>query len=99
MQIAADIFTYSLLNGAMKISEIATVKTSEISDPSDAISFIIKRNSNANRKYLFALDQSKLTPKQLAKSAERKVCGLFATKNIQEVESVDDTIMGHKTKR
>lgn len=92
MRVATDILTFSLLNGAMKLSDVARIKTDEIEDASDPISVIIKRNSRSNRKYLFALDQSKLTTKQSAESAERRVRGLFVTNHIPEVESVDETI-------
>ncbi|MCM1140892.1 MAG: hypothetical protein NC453_20165 [Muribaculum sp.] len=92
MLVASDIFTFSLLNGAMSLLDVAKVKTDEIDDSSDAISVIIKRNSELNRKYLFPLNQSKLTTKQLAENAELKVRGLFVANHITEVESIDDTI-------
>lgn len=91
-QQAADILLYSLLNRAMPLSEVTKVKVSEIVADSDAVSDIVKRNSDPNRKYLFPLFQSKLTPRQSAEVAERKVWGLFIANHIHEVQSVDNTI-------
>ncbi len=59
---------------------------------SDAVSVIVKRNYDSNRKYLFPLEQSRLTPKQLAENVEYKVRGLLVANNIPIVRSVDKTI-------
>lgn len=93
-QCAADMLLYSLLNRAMPLSEVAKVKVAEIDadNASDAVSVIVRRNATSNRKYLFSLDQSRLTPKQLTESAERLVRGLFIANNIPVVQSVDNTI-------
>lgn len=92
LQVTSDILSYSLLNGALSLTEVAKVKTAEIESPNDAVAVIIKRNSDSNRKYLFPLDQSKQTPKQLTEDIERKVRGLFVANHIPEFASIDDTI-------
>ncbi|MCM1429795.1 MAG: hypothetical protein NC097_08395 [Clostridium sp.] len=91
-QLSADILLYSLLNRACPLAEVAKVKVKEIENPSDTISEIVNRNSDANRKYLFPLDQSKLTAKQLTGNVERKIQTLFAVNNLPVIESIDNTI-------
>lgn len=91
-QCAADMLLYSLLNRAMPLSEVAKVKVGDIDTAGDAISVIVRRNAAPNRKYLFPLNQSKMTPRQLTENAERRVRGLFIAHNIPVVKSVDNTI-------
>ena len=91
-QCAADILLYSLLNGAMSLAEVAKVKVGEIEAENDAVAVIVRRNSDNYRKYLFPLDQSKLTPRQLEENVERKIRGLFVANNIPIVRSADNTI-------
>lgn len=91
-QCAADMLMYSLLHNAMPLAEVAKVKVSDVATDIDAVAVIVKRNASSNRKYLFPLGQSRLTPKQLAEHAERKVRGLFVANHIPEVQSVDNTI-------
>lgn len=91
-QCAVDILLYSLLNRAMPLADVAKVKVSDIEPDNDVISVIIKRNTASNRKYLFNLDQSKLTLKQLVENVERKVRGLFIANNIPILQSIENTI-------
>ena len=91
-QCAADMLLYSLLNTAMPLAEVAKVKVSEVAADSDAVSVIVRRNADSNRKYLFPLEQSKLTPKQLSENIELKIRGLFIANNIPIVRSADNTI-------
>lgn len=91
-QCVADILLFALLNRAMALAEVAKVKVSDIETPCDAVSVIVRRNSNPSRKYLFPLEQSKLTPKQLAENTEGRVRGLLEAKNVPIVRSVDNTI-------
>lgn len=53
---------------------------------------LVERNASPTRKYLFPLDQSKLTPKQLAESVENKMRSRFVGFNIPIIQSVDNTI-------
>lgn len=89
---AADMLLYSLLNTAMPLAEVAKVKVSEVAAESDAVSVIVRRNADSNRKYLFPLDQSKLTPKQLSENIESKIRSLFVANNIPIARSADNTI-------
>lgn len=92
LQLAADILLFSLLNRAMPLADIAKIKTSQIKPDSDAISQIIERNANPTRKYLFPLDQSKLTPRQLSDSIDRKVRIILLSCGITIVDSISNTI-------
>lgn len=91
-QCAADILLFSLLNRAMPLKDVARVKVSDIDSADDTLSLIIKRNAAANRKYLFPLGQSSLTPKQLVENAERRVRGLFIANRIPVVKTLENSI-------
>lgn len=89
---ADDILLYSLLNRAMPLAEVAKVRAGDIEAGNDVLPAIVKRNAASNRKYLFPLDQSKLTPRQLKENIERKVRGALIANRIPLVQSVDNTI-------
>ena len=92
LQLASDILSYSLLNTALPLAEVAKVKVSDVVTENDEIAVLVRRNSGSNRKYLFPLDQSKLTSRQLTESIGAKVRALFAARHIPVVQSVDNTI-------
>lgn len=91
-QCAADILLYSLLNRALPLAEVAKVKTTDIDPDSDAIAVIMRRNAAPNRRYLFPLSQSKLTPRQLEEQVSRMVFRFLLVNHFPEVASVANTV-------
>ncbi|MCM1139387.1 MAG: hypothetical protein NC453_12525 [Muribaculum sp.] len=92
MRLAADMMTYALLSDGMPLFQVATLKKTDIAAPTDPLSEIIKRNSAPNRKYIFALNQSECTPKQLSRKTEWLISDLFAANGIAKNQSADDAI-------
>ena len=92
LQRAADILRYSLLHRAMPLAGVALTKASDVNTDSDAMAEIVRRNASPTRKYLFPLDQSRLTPRQLEESVRRMVRALILAKNIPLAGTADDTI-------
>lgn len=90
--LATDMLMYSLLHLAMPIVKVAKVKTADICDSSDEIADLVKRQSSPKRKYLFDLNQSRLTDKQLRMHVETLLANLFTLRNIKPIGSVDNTI-------
>lgn len=92
LQHAADMLLFSLLNRAMPPGEVAKVRTNDVANDCEAISDIVARNAASNRRYLFPLSQSNLTPKQLTDTAQRRIKALILTKNLPIAGTIDNTL-------
>ncbi len=89
---ATDIMLLALLNGCMPINEIATLKTDAATafDPDSAD--IVRRQSSARRKYVFNLNQSSLTARQLDRSVSAQLIGMLSARRLPLFTSVNATI-------
>ena len=60
-----DIMLFSILNGAMQLSEIAALRKDDVAKFDGESVAILERNMSQTRKYVFDLRQSYLTPRQV----------------------------------
>lgn len=82
-----DIVLFSMINGAIPIEEIVSLKVSDSSKYYGISQMIIERNLNKKRNYIFDLRQSYLTSKQLKTAVAEGVFSVF--KRLVESESFD----------
>lgn len=93
--VAADMVLWSLTHGAMPILDVALLKRKEIdSDDSRLQASILQHLSleKSRRKYLFPLNQSDLTPRQLERSVKQLLHDLFRRCRLPISDRVDDTL-------
>lgn len=90
--IVADMILYSLLNLGINLRDIAIIKTSDVSISDLETEALVKRQSSPRRRYLFNLNQSKLTEKQLSIFVDRTVSDFLRVRNIPVIKSADNTI-------
>ena len=96
--IAADIVLYSLTHGCIPLIEVARLTRADIpADQSplieDTTSLIISRQQDGSRrKYIFPLDQSSLTPRQLSLRVNKIVTDLFRRCRLPLSDNIFDTV-------
>ncbi len=73
-QLAKDIVLFAIYNGGMTFEKIGNFKKDDYRGNDAAIIEIVERYSKPKNKYLFPLNQSELTPKQL----RGRISGLFS---------------------
>lgn len=87
-----DILLFSLLNHGMKITDIANIKCDELHSYTPESRMIVQRHISPKRKYVFPLDQTKLTPRQLERSLNSKMLELFESRNIKHIGNIQESI-------
>ena len=93
-RLARDIVLFGILNGGMTLSQIASFKKDDL-DSSDALlSGIAADYARPKNKYLFPLNQSRLTPRQLSQSVEKLVASVLAIPRKRQPQ-VADRILTH----
>ncbi|MDE6009730.1 MAG: hypothetical protein K2G90_11040 [Muribaculaceae bacterium] len=90
--VATDILLLSLLNSAMPIEKIALLKISDAAALSPESSDIVRRNTDPKRRYIFPLDQSRRTPRQLTDYVEEIMRNLMRLRNLPQYGSIDQTL-------
>lgn len=81
-QMYADMMLLSVLNGAMGIERVAMLKRSDLADFDSATNDVAARHLSATRKYVFPLNQSSRTPKQVASDANAKIRKMLEDANV-----------------
>lgn len=69
-QLSRDLVIFGILNGGMTLDQIASFKKNDYTGDDAIIKGIVEKYSKPKNKYLFPLDQSHSTPKQLRRSVE-----------------------------
>jgi len=90
--VASDILLFSLLNRGMAVMDAAKLKTVDVASGDMEIDALVKRQSSPRRKYLFDLNQSRLTDKKLKVHVEVLIADFLSLRNIPLIQSVDNTI-------
>ena len=90
-----DILLFSLLNRGMDLSEVATLKCSDIDRFSQECREIAARHISPRRKYVFPLDQTKYTPRQLNRLITNKLNEMFNSRNIINVGNIQESIRSY----
>lgn len=93
--VIADILLFSLLNPGMKLVDVACVRREDLPMYSDKSREVAGRYLDNKRKYLFPLDQTKKTSRQLNVYLCQKVAQLFYSRNIAIVGNMQDTISSY----
>lgn len=99
---AADIMLLAIINGETSLLKAAQTKTADVNMSNPEVADIVSRNASPRRQYLFALEQPRLTERQLAAEVDRKVRELLIMRNIPTIENADNTvrlIMAHAALR
>ncbi len=73
LQLAKDIVLFSLYNGGLAFEKLANFQKDGYQGDDEAVSAIVRRYAKPKNKYLFPLNQSERTPRQL----DRAVSALF----------------------
>lgn len=87
-----DVLKLSLLEGAKSLSEIGMWQKEDIKEINPEIISICKRHIEAKRKYVFALNQISMTPKQFEKFLNEKMTEYFKLVDLPLYGSVEETI-------
>lgn len=92
LSLATDILLYSLIYRGMPVADIAKLKTANVDRTDTEVAEIVRRQASPARKYLFDLNQSRLTARQLNAAVENKILNLFQHYDIPIAHSIDNTI-------
>lgn len=93
--IALALITISLMNGAMPILEVARLQRADLSKLESESAVIAKRFMASTRKYVFPLNQSSLTDRQMATTVANIVKSGLERNNIRTFGSPDDTLRSY----
>lgn len=93
--LAADLLLFSLLNRGMDFAAIAALKKSDLPQLNAASAEIAGKYVSATRQYVFPLQQSKHTPRQLAARVGFMVSALMRARNIAGSDDITDLIKGY----
>lgn len=75
--IYVDILVFSILNGAKPLDEIIYIKKDNLSDYFGCSKIILERNVDSRRRYVFNLQQSNLTRRQIIASVDNGLKQIF----------------------
>lgn len=87
---------YSLTRDCMPLAEAARVKIDDMPDAELELLGISRSQFSGNRKYVFSLDLTGLTPAQLARTVNSTVLALLEQCNISHTPSADDTLRSYR---
>ncbi len=93
--LAMDMVLFSLINGCMPLSQVARLKRQELGDIDQESRAIVQRNADARRKFVFKLDQTMLTARQLSRAVNACVSDLFQRHYISMFGNPDETIQSY----
>lgn len=82
----------SLLNGAQSPARIATLRVSDVGNMDSASREVAACLAAPGRKYLFPLDQSRQTPRQLERTVASSVAQTLAAASVSMSTSVQETL-------
>ncbi|MDE6578407.1 MAG: phage integrase SAM-like domain-containing protein, partial [Muribaculaceae bacterium] len=95
LSLAADLSLLSLLNGCLPLSSIAEWRNASLPTLEPESKEIALRHAAPNRKYVFPLDQSRRTPRQLDSFISILFSDLFRLRNIPVFGSPDSTLRSY----
>ncbi len=95
IRIATDIILLSLLNGGLPVEKIVTLKITDTPSLHPSSKDIINRNADPRRKFIFPLDQSFRTPRQLREHVDGMIRSLLRLRNLPIYGSPDQTIRSY----
>lgn len=90
-----DILLFSLLNCGMDISAIAKLQCEDIHKYNLACQKIAERHISSKRKYVFPLEQSRKTPRQIEKTLSEKLSQLLGARNIMIIGNIQECIRSY----
>lgn len=86
------IIIYALLNPQLKVGEIAALRNNEINITGEEEQKLISGYRRPRHKYVFPLNQSRLTPRQITVYIEGQIQQFFSVKLIKTFGNVDQTL-------
>lgn len=89
---AMDMILFSLINGCMPLLQVARLRRQDIGTLDQESLSIVRRNVDPRRKFVFKLDQTMLTARQLAKVVDASVSDFFQHHYISMFGSPDETV-------
>ena len=90
-----DILLFSLLNCGMDISAIAKLQCEDIHKYNLACQKIAERHISSKRKYVFPLEQSRKTPRQIEKTLSEKLSQLLGARKIMIIGNIQECIRSY----
>lgn len=91
-QLCHDLLLFSLYCGGTPMSEIVNFRSEDIDSLPPCAKTIANRYLDRKRKYLFPLDQSRRTKKQLIEEGTTLIRGVFPEIGIHKNANVDETL-------
>lgn len=88
-----DLMMFSLLNGALSVRELVRLKKEDADSLNPESKKIAKKYIGSRRKYIFPLDQGKLTSKQCEEMAAQLLRKELEEIRITGYDNIDDTIL------
>lgn len=88
----ADIFVATVFAGAASPYEMGAMRKDRICDYIPEIQELCKRHISPTRKYVFDINQSRLTPRQLAQTLTERITDFLERNYIKRGKSLPDTI-------
>lgn len=92
---AMDMVLFSLINGCMPLMQVARLKRQDLGAIDRESLAIAQRNADARRKFIFRLDQTMLTARQLAKAVDASVVDLLNRHYITMFGTPDETLQSY----
>lgn len=87
-----DLAVAALLGGEVSLTAAARLRVADLADAPGEMGEIVRRRASASRRYLFDLNQSRQTARQLALSAESAVCRWLLGGGIKPIGSAENTL-------
>lgn len=90
--VITDLLLTCILSDIKNPVAVGLLKKDDSAHIDTSLSEILERNISPNRKYIFSLNQSQLTPRQLARTLDEAISGLLTLKGFSRRLPVNDII-------
>jgi len=90
--VAADIMLYSLINGCMPLMEVAMLTRDSVAPDEESRAIAARRLGKSNRKYVFPLRQSVITPRQVSLHVQQLLAALFRNRRLPVADNAFDIL-------
>ncbi len=95
MATAIGIVLFSLINGCLSLEKVARIKSSDLADYAPGSEAIATRHATPRRRYLFDLQQSARTPRQLDRYVADCVLSLLRLRGLSVKGSPSETLRSY----
>lgn len=90
--VAADLLLYSLITGGTPVMEVAMLTRGGVSPDPEAQAIATRRLDGSRRQYVFPLQQSEKSRRQVSLAVQRLLSDLFRSRGLPVADNVADTV-------